>query len=404
MMIDAILRPVEGNTESINSLAASLTSGAAKLSSINAVLVNIKAGASWDSPAGEVFEQRVRESPPLLDALVHRYAGAAAALRVFATEHGKAQDVAQQAIASNRLERAAYATLDVQMTARMDAGQTWDDLLSEQNKVLERMGTAQRQHAHAWERFERADRLLARQLRALADDILDDSWHYTALTEVQGFSQGLSSLPAPVKKMPVLGQVLLVSDAVNTLSQVAIRVFYDEGSWKDIGINTAANVTVLGAASLKSGALAASRPLSGLADGKRAYLGESLATKDRFLIGTRAELHKKYTKLGQLIDPKAPLSRMVVPVDKVPRMAPTDGLKLKEKVQVWRAHGTAVARRQADKSFFDDWRAVSAGGANAKKMFVAGSTLEKAVPKVKDAANNQVAGKPEEKVSAPTYP
>ncbi len=403
-MTGPILRPIEGNPDSVRILASALTSGAAKLSAINHVLVNLKAGASWDSPSGELFEQSVQESPPLLDALIDRYAGAAAALRTFAGELGEAQASAQRAIERKKAQSFVYAALEDQMAARMDAGQPWNDVLQSQNEVLADMNAADASHAVALERFEAADRLLARRLRVLAEDILDDSWHYTALTKVQGFSQGLASLPGWSRKAPVLGQVLMVSDAVSTLSQVALRVFYDEGSWKEIGINTTASVTMLGASSLKNGALAASRPMSRLVDGRRAHLGESLSTKERISLGTLDALKEQYPRASKFIDPDVALSRMIVPLDDVPALASTAGLSVKQKVQAWRVHGRALATRKADEVFFDNWRAVSAGGANAQRMFIAGSTLERAVPKVQEGAVNTFVEKPEEKASAPTYP
>lgn len=403
-MIGSLLQPIEGNADSVRGLAASLTSGAAKLSAINAVLVNIKAGSDWDSPAGELFEQSVHESPPLLDALIDRYAGAALALRTFAGELGEAQARAQAAIDWKKAESSVYAALDEQMAARMDAGEPWDDLKQLQDQVLGNMNTADRDHARAWQQFETADRLLARRLRVLAEDLLDDSWHYTAVTKVLSVSQGVASVPAFTRALPILGQVVTAAAAVSSITEIGLLVFYGEGSWKQVGINGAANATGFGAKALKTGALAKAAPISRIVDGKRGYLGESMPTKERFLIGTREELHRKYPKLANTLDPHASPSRLVVPLDNLPTMAPTKGLPVKQQAQIWRAHATAVARRQADKAFFDQWKAVTAGGPNAQRMFVAGTTLEKVVPKARDAANGMVAAKPEEKASRPTYP
>lgn len=403
-MIGASLQPIEGNAESVRTLAAALTSGAAKLSAINAVLVNIKAGSSWDSPAGEVFEQSVRESPPLLDALVDRYAGAALGLRTFAEELDEAQSSSQRAIEWNRREQTAYMAINDQMDARMEAGQPWDDLLARQNVVLGRINKAQRLHAQAWARFDEADRRLARRLRTLAEDILDDSWHYTALTKVQGFSQGVASLPSFTRAAPVVGQVGMAGGVVSTASGMVLLVFYGEGGWKEVATNAMASVTGLGARALKTGALAGARPMSRLSDGRRGYLGDSLPTRDRFLIGTRQELHKKYPKPGRPVDPQASPSRLVVPLGTLPTMAPTARLPIKQKVQIWRAQGAALARRQADEKFFDSWRAVSAGGPNAQRMFLAGSTLEKVTPKAKGFAKERLIDKPDEKATRPTYP
>src|SRR5688572_10921170 len=60
--VDRVLPPVEGSDEAVRALAATLTSGAARLSSIAAVLAGIRGGASWESPAGEAFGAAVRSS------------------------------------------------------------------------------------------------------------------------------------------------------------------------------------------------------------------------------------------------------------------------------------------------------------------------------------------------------
>ncbi|MFC7491972.1 MULTISPECIES: hypothetical protein [unclassified Knoellia] len=401
-MTGPILQPIEGNADSVRSLAASLTSGAAKLSAINAVLVTLKAGSSWASPAGELFESSVRESPPLLDALIDRYAGAAAALLGFADELGESQAAAQRAIEWKKAEESVDQALQEQIAGRMNAGEPIIDLLSLQNQVLANMNQAQQRHALAWERFDSADRRLARTLRMLAEDILGDSWHYTAVTKVQGFSQAVGSLPVWAKKAPVVGQATMVSDAVSTASQVALRVFYDEGSWKEIGINTAASVTLIGGSGLKSGALAGASPVSRLADGRRAYTGEQIGTGERFAIGTREQLQRKVARVSG--SQPVPTSRMVVPLDTLPPVPGLKGLPLQQKAQALGRHSAAMATRKADETFFDSWKAATAGGPDAQRMFVAGTTLEKVIPKVEARAVDAVDGNSEEKASRPTYP
>lgn len=393
-MSGPILQPIEGNEDSVRSLAAALTAGAAKLSAINAVLVNIKAGSTWDSPAGELFEQSVRESPPLLDALVDRYAGAAAALRDFAGELGREQASAQRAIEWRSAEYSVYRALDEQMASRMSAGEPWDDLLTLQNQVLGNMNQAQRRHADAWQRFDTADRRLAHTLRVLADDILDDSWHYAAVAKVQGVSTSFDdvlNLPGEIpgfgvvyglgaSKVPLLGQVMTATAATRTASTAALKVFYGEGSWKEVGVNAAATVVGRAGSGMVKGAThkAERFPLPGRLLGK--VTGDtSLAGRERAIAGMRKEW----------ADSRASFEKHVFPVRSpgvVPKELPLPGpLGLRQKVVA----GVA-------KSNVGQWQLATAGGSTAQKMFASGVTLQQGAKASRKLAEPQ---KPEEKRS-----
>lgn len=402
-MIGQTLPPIEGDPESVRALSRSLRSGAAKLAAMNAVLVQIKAGASWSSPAGELFETAVQKSPPVLDALIDRYAGTALALLTFSEELEQAQVRDTAARARHAASTRAYFNLEDLVVAARGTPQEVE-LAQRQNHAMEALVCAERDHVSAWESFSRADHRLAQRLRQLADDILDDSGFYTVLATMDEFSQEVSSIPPVSRRLPVLGLIGTAGDVAGGVSGVALRVLYGEGSWKEVGVNAAARGAGLGAKGLTSGSLVGSRAASGLADGKRVYAGDRLSTKERFLIGTREELHKQHPKLGRRLDGSIPQSRMVVPLDNMPAMAPTKGLPLESKVQIWRSQARVVTRHQADQLVLDDLRAASAGGANARRMFIAGATLERSVPQLKKEANNLLVDKPEEKRTAPTYP
>jgi hypothetical protein len=402
-VIGRTLAPIEGDAEAVRALARTLRGAAAKLTSMNAVLVGIKAGASWDSPAGELFEAAVQQSPPILDSLIDRYAGSAIALMTFADELEPAQARAKAAISRHQVSTREYLRLEDLLASVMG---TPDQVVVEdrQRHALQVMRSAEDDHAVAWESFTAADRHLAHRLRQVAHDLLDDSAFYSVLARLDEFSQEVSSVPPVSRRLPVLSALGTAGDLAGGVSGVALVLLYGEGSWKQVGVNVAASGTAMGAKGLKSGALAGSRPMSRLADGRRAYAGEQLSTRDRFLIGTREELHRKYPKMGRTVDGHLPESRLVVPLATVPAMLPTKGMPLGEKAKLWRAQARAVSQRQVDKVFLDDLRAASAGGANAQRMFVAGSTLERAVPKLKEGATDALVEKPEEKVRAPTYP
>ncbi|MFC7488338.1 putative T7SS-secreted protein [Knoellia sp. CPCC 206453] len=402
-MIGQTLAPIEGNPEAVRALSRTLRAAATKLTSMNAVLVGIKAGASWDSPSGELFEAAVRQSPPILDSLIDRYAGAAGALMTFSDELDPAQTRANAAISRHEGSTREYFRLEDVLASVM--GTPEQAVVEERQKhALQAMHSAQDDHTAAWKSFTAADQHLARQLRHLAHDILDDSAFYSVLAKMDEFSQELTYIPPVTRRFPLVSALATAGDLAGGVSGVSLLLLYGEGSWKQVGINVAASGTVMGAKGLKTGSLAASRPMSRLADGKRVYAGEQLSTKDRFFIGTREELHKKYPKLGSAVDPRVPESRMVIPLAKLESMLPTKGMPLGQKAKIWRAQAKSVSQRQVDKVFLDNWRAASAGGANAQKMFVAGSTLERAVPKLKVGATNALVEKPEEKVTAPTYP
>lgn len=405
-MIGRVLQPIEGDPDSVRALAATLTSGAARLASVNSVLVGIKAGASWDSPAGELFEAAVRESPPVIDALIDRYAGAAAALRSFAASLEEAQALARSASAARHEAHDEHRRLEECAVAAQADPVTSEQVRRRQGEAMARMMAAEQQHDRAWDAFTRADRHLAARLRTLADDILDDPWHYTAFAKADEMSQELSAIPPVARRASFVGVLAATGDAAGLASQVGLLMIYGEGSWKQLGINTGARVAGVGARGLRTGALAGSAPATRLSDGRRIQVGEKLSTTRRFVIGTREAIPSANPVLGRVLrgDGAIGSSRMAVPLDRLPAMPPTAGLPIAAKVQVWRARGVAAARRQAETAVLDDWRAATAGGRNAQMMFAAGSTLERVVPKAQAAATNAWVEKPVERarpVSAP---
>jgi hypothetical protein len=385
---DRVLPPVEGDPESVRALAAGLRSGAARLAQVNGVLTGIKAGASWDSPAGEAFEAAVHRSPPVVDALIDRYAGAALALMTFADALEVAQ---QQARASSESHRDASLELraleELAVTARTDPVAA-EAVRRRQGEAMGRAMQAERRHARAWDEFRTADRLLARRLRALADDILDDPWHYSVLATADEGAQELAAMPPAARRTSVTAALGATADVVGAGSRVALLVLYGEGSWKQVGVDAGVRALGVGARGLKAGAVAGSRPTSDLDGRTRAHLGEELSPRQRLGTGVRDELHRTRPSLARTLDPSGGPSRMVVPLAALEPMRSTKNLTPGEKAQVWRAHTTAIARRRADEAFLDDWRAATAGGAGAQRMFVAGVTLERTLPKVRDAASD----------------
>ena len=383
-MIDGVLRPVEGDPESVRALAGALRAGATRLAQVNEVLAGIRAGASWDSPAGEVFEAAVQQSPPVVDALVDRYAGAAVALATFADALEEVQARARSAGEDHRAALADHRRLEEEAVLHHGDPVAAELTRRRLGEAMGRVLRAERAHARAWEDFGTADRHLARRLRTLADDILDDPWHYSAFAAGDSAAAEAAAIPSLARRSSVLGSVGVAGAVVGTVSQVGLLVFYGEGSWKQVGVNATSATVGLGARGLRRGSLSGAGATSRLADRSRGYAGEPLSARQRFLIGTREELHRSQPRLARALDGRTPPSRMVVPLDALPPMPSTKHLPLGQRAQVWRAQAGVLVRRRADEAFLDDWRAATAGGAVAQRMFVGGVTLQRVVPAVRE--------------------
>ncbi|KRE41071.1 hypothetical protein [Knoellia sp. Soil729] len=370
------LAPIEGNADSVRRLAAALSGAAARLSAINDVLVTISSGASWQSPAGEVFEAAVRESPPLVDALIDRYAGSAGALRTFAEALDSAQ---RRAVAAGERYLDAWAdheALQVQLDAQLDDPVARADLERRQRDALARMHECERVHACAWEDFREADTVLARRLRSLSDDILADSWHYTAFARGDeavasmeaSFQVGRDHVPffdLLATKVPGGSQAAAGTAAVGGVSRAALALFYDEGSVGDVAVGAATALGVRGGSALVKGSTAgAGRTVT---NGRRVITSApTMTTVQRVRAGAREQWAQSQSAFGKKVD----LSRPDVPA-KV-----SGALPLRERAR-------QLARDRLDRSQVGQFRLAAAGGAGAKRMFVAGATLEKALPRLR---------------------
>lgn len=404
-MIHLSLVPLDGDPVAVRDLASKLTSGAGRLAEINAALASIKAGADWDSPAGEKFEVMVHESPPLLDGLIQRYATSAEVLRAFASDLETAQ--LQDSTARRRLADAVAEDRLLETLAAANTGnpEMTLQIQTQQREVADRVFEIRALHESATADFAEADLRLARRLRALADDSLEDSWHYRAVATVDetaaSISSGISSLGKVVPfgdvafgMVPGGSQVVVVTATATALSGAALRIIYGEGSWKQVAANSLGAVKVTGKTMQLAG-VAGSNPVSKLVTRQRTYVGQKMSTTERLGQGARARLHESKPWLAKSLDPKGPLGRTHVPLTE-PKLGALKGLSAAEKAGRFGAYAKAKAVHTADVQFRDGFRAASAGGDNAKKLYVAGSVLEKAGPKLKSEANKALAEKPEE--------
>lgn len=359
------LLPLDGYPERLLVLAEALTGGATRLSAVNTVLLGLRAGVRWDSPAGHAFETAVQAPPPVIAALIERYAGAARALRTLAAELEDAHHDVDMALRSHS---EAWRRHDVFLQRRDVAVDPVEqqDLERAMNAEVAVVAEAERRHGQAVHRRTEADRACARTLRALARDVLDDPSGYTWLANTDTVSKPVAlvggMLPGYFKLVGVGGVV------AGAVSRVGLLVLYDEGSWKEIGVNVFETGVMAFGSVLVSGSAVGVRVA--VVGGRRLFTKvDNPTTGFRIGAGTRTTFDDWVrgwrTRAGLPVQPRP----IRVPSRPVPPAA-----TFPDKVR------NAVTR-EVDSAFLDSWRMATAGGAEAQHMFVAGMTLKQA-PKV----------------------
>lgn len=353
---------LEGRPESLRVLAEALTGGAARLSAVNSVLLQLQAGARWESESGHAFEAAVQAPPPVIAAVVERYAGAARALRTLADELEVAQREVAEAMESHR---DAWRRHDAFMQRRDVAVDPVEqqDLERAMNAEIAVVDGAERRHARAVHRHTEADHACARALRGLARDVLDDPTAYSVLVGTGTVSGPMAMvgglLPGQLKLVGVAGA------AAGTSSRLGLLVFYDEGSWKEIGVNlVATGVTSFGSVLVAGSAVGAKVVVEG---GRRAFtkIGNP-TTRLRLSGGARTWFDDWVrgwrTKVGLPVQPRP----VQIPARPLPRATSLTG-KTRN-----------AATRAVDSAVLDSWRMATASGREAQRMFVAGMTLKQA--------------------------
>lgn len=389
-----LLPVLDGHPDQLRTLANALMGGASRLSAVNTVLLGLRAGASWDSDSGRLFESGVQAPPPVIAAVVERYAGAAQALRTLADELEEAQREITGAIASHR---EAWRRHDALMDRRglATAPLEQQDLERAMTAEIIVVNDAERRHAAAVQRHREADRRCARQLRALADDVLDDPTGYTWLVFSGKASRPVAlvggMLPGPAKLVGVAGV------AAGAVSEVGLLLFYDEGSWKQIGVNVlTSTVTTCGSVLVAGSGIGATAVTQG---GRRLFTRTANpSTGFRIGAGARQTYDDWVLATRRKLGLKVPTTLPRVPAR--PRLPDPS---------VMGKVGNLVVRK-ADEAFINSWELAMANGNGARAMFVAGITAQKApavvkqVNSVHDRLSTPAEKKSEEKVSTPTYP
>ncbi|GGB88674.1 hypothetical protein [Knoellia flava] len=356
------LLPLPGHPDRLRMLADALAGGAARLSAVNTVLLGLRAGVRWDSPSGHAFEAAVQGPPTVIAAVIERYAGASRALRTLADALEAAQDeVARATIAHDE----AWRRHDAFMSRRGFAVDPVEqqDLERAMNAEIALIDDAERRHARAVELHREADRSCTRALRALARDGIEDTTAYTAVVGAGTMSKPVAMvggmLPGRLKLIGVAGA------ATGTLSEVGLLVFYDEGSWKQVGMNALVAVgTAAGSVMVAGSALGVRVAVDG---GRRVFTKvANPSTGSRLGAGARTTFDDWVR--GWRVKAGLPVAPAQVRIPPRPLPAATS------------MTGKAVnaATRAVDNAVLDGWRVATASGPDAQRMFVAGMTLKHA--------------------------
>lgn len=253
----SLLRPVGGSPEGVLAVADALAAGAARLDAVRSVLAGTGPDARWDGEAGRAFGERVGGFPPVLDAVVQRYAGAAAALRTLADVLAEVQRVTTAAVHTSDEAEQVYAVLEDRAYARIAAGAAEGDadvsaLRRLQTEQMARSRDADLAHAAALGRFGEADRLCAARLRALAEDSLVDSHLYRALATAQDAGTAAAEVGTLGVAIPPLRPVGLVGGVVASGAQATILLGWGDGDWGAVA--TGAALAAVGAMGAVAGA------------------------------------------------------------------------------------------------------------------------------------------------------
>lgn len=386
------LPPLPGHPGAVRLLADRLASTAQRLSALAAVLARLRDGATWDGPAGEAFGARLREVGPVLDAVAMRLGGAAAPLRGLAAAMEEAQTVIAAAVLDVDEAEHAYAFLEDRAVALVSAGAGEGNpetlvVRHLQIEQVELQRVARARHAAAAERFREADARCAGVLRTLSVDGIADSLPYRVLAGVSSAGHDLATLAPVATVVPELKPVVTVADGAAVAADAALLAAYGEG---DAGqLAAAAGLTAAGAfgGALRLGATAgAERTATGVVSTVR------LTAQQRLAVGVVRQARARRDALRATL--RVPLQRgtpSAVLGGPAPRSLANQGsglglgsgltlpavaTRLGEGARRAAAGAHAAARARVDRAFLDDWRLVTANGAQAQRMYAAGATLE----------------------------
>lgn len=360
-----------GHPEAVLELARAMDLGAMRLAAIHGAMAPISTTGTWESPAGAEFGMAMARVVPTFAALIERYTGAVTALRDYAANLETAQVRDRQARERHRVADDALRRLESEESALRSSPADHELNLAAQRQERWRMREQEEAQRTLRAEFATADGRCAAKLRALAADRLTDGATYDIISNTNDTTTKLGPLALGVA-FTALRPLSAINGVLNSTSQFAMLVLYQEGSWKEVGINAALSAVGLSAASLKFAATHGGKLVEGTAVGKYVATGTRLKAGARRAGANRVESYvQKFSPRSQAsakTTTKAPL-----PHDQNQSLRYRTGVKI---------------RTALDDKVLNHWKVATAGGANAQRLYVAGlatSTGHKAgtnVPKV----------------------
>jgi hypothetical protein len=356
--------PIPGSPDVVAGLAAALRDEAQRVASAHERLLSLRHGTRWDSPAGRAFAAEAARLPLVLDAVAHRYAGAAAALRTFAAAFREAQRACNLAISLRergawRRDRYAEALARAETSgspAELAQAPELHRLMVEgAAEVLE----AERRWASARERFEEADLRCRRTLATLAQDAVTDTFDYDTVKGAARLADTVTATAGHAAMVPAWRPVATAVGATSAASGVAldtlVKVAYGEGEWGPLVEETGLGVVGFGASSLRTAALMRGLP-SGAHQGPVGFAGPSR----RLGAGVKAQAGAN--------DPWQLRPVTVRPRPPSPATGPTgsSSTRLPERVR-------AAVRRPVDRrvtALRGEWGTATRNGADARAMLL----------------------------------
>ena len=361
--------PLPGSPDVVEGLAAALRDEAQRVASAHERLLALRRGARWDSPAGRAFAAELALLPPLLDAVAQRYAGAAAALRVFASAFRDAQRECDLAISLRErgawrrdryAEALALAEGSGSPVERARVPELQRRMVEGAAEVLE----SERRWTTARRRFEEADLRCSRALGALVHDALTDTPAYDTVKAGARLADAVTTNAAHAALVPACrGPATAVgatSAATGFVLHGIAKLAYDEGEWGPLAEELGLDVVGFAAGSLRTGALARGLPSA-------AHSGPVGFTD------TASRLKAGFTTQARANDPWR-----LRPAPRQPRPSATrvDGsavpVPVRERVRAATRERAARAVTAARR----DWATATRNGADARAMLLTAWGLE----------------------------
>ncbi len=368
-----LLAPLPGSPEVVEALAASLRLQAQRLATAHLQLLDVRAGAVWDSPAGAAFAARVRCLPPVVDRVVQRCAGAARELLALAAVLRECQSACERASRAHTEAVAVRDRFGELMALAEASGSPAEQARAPayRARMVRAAGEVEAslgEHARAWSRFREADGRCARALGALGRDGLHDPWHYDALTTARAVTGSIATNGGPLVAVPVpalkaLAPAVAVAGVLELGVEAVLWGAYGDGSGRALAARAGAVVGVSAAGRVATW-LKASARAGGVTSSLVAGPSSRLALGARLRAGAEDTLARS-AMVSRLRGVKpTPPPPNIAPFVHRQALGPAGGgaslpvaLRLRE-----------AARERVLRAFLDDWRVATRNGRQAQAL------------------------------------